>query len=104
MMDSQTGLMVPLNIEGADIEKLRGTLDEKMAELQRLKDEAIPDRSRQGAVLEINEVLLIRGSRFRVDRISGNRVYLEGLPSLPTKPATETIRPPDNGHVSAPTT
>ncbi len=75
---------MPLKPSAEDLEvmnNLEAEIDDRLTRLQKVKDAAIPDRSRQGAILQIGEVLLIRGGKFRVERISGKRVYLESLPS-----------------------
>lgn len=64
MQDTKTGEMVPLD----------GLLQSDF-------DRAIPDRSRQGCVLSVGEVVEIKGGRFRVKSFGRKFVCLEGLPA-----------------------
>lgn len=84
MQDKLTGDLVPLNPtaeQQAIMNDKAIDMAERLAALQEVKDAAIPDRSRQGAVLQVGEILEVRGGLFRVERISGRRVYLESLPA-----------------------
>ena len=55
---------------------------ELAAELQKAKDSVQLDRSKQGPVFAIGEVLEIRGGRFKVRAIAGSRLYLDSLPAI----------------------
>jgi hypothetical protein len=51
-------------------------------EIQEAMDRAQPDRSRQGPVFFTGEEIEIKGGRFRVAEIMGDRLILEGIPLL----------------------
>ena len=91
MQDNRTGHMLPIEmLEG--IPEFKGTPRSPVAiadsmlrsaeMIQRAKDVALPDRSRQGAVFFTGEELEIKGARFRVAEILATGLILEGLPLL----------------------
>lgn len=50
-------------------------------QLQQAKDAVQPDRSKQGPVFIVGEVLEIRGGRFQITKIEPGNLRLKGLPS-----------------------
>ena len=84
MQDSLTGHMIPLDAQAMDestIKALAGKLEAAQLKLQAAKDAALPDRSRQGPVFRIGEVLEIRGGKFRVVRLKRQGIVLKGIAS-----------------------
>ncbi len=77
MQDLQTGSMIPLKDTS-----------------QWARDAAMPDRSRQGVVLTVGEILDIKGGRFRVNSFGKKMIVLEGMPG--TRAATGGEVPHDN--------
>lgn len=81
MQDLKTG-------EFKDLTPFLGALPSDMTAFERRKAidaacaKAEPDPKRRGPVFEVGETLDIRGGRFRVHAIKGNRLYLDGIPSL----------------------
>lgn len=73
MQNLKTGEMVPIDLE----EKRKSAL-----RLQEAKDKAISDRSAQGPVFRVGEILEIKGGRFRVQSIRRNGLVLKSLPGL----------------------
>lgn len=61
-------------------DSLTGEMLRLVALTEEAKDKAMPDRSRQGCVLCVGEVLDVKGGRFRVHSIGRKMVVLEGLP------------------------
>jgi hypothetical protein len=55
---------------------------EQRERLQLAMDDVQPDRSKQGPVFQVGEILEIRGGRFKVKRIKPNRLYLDSLPAV----------------------
>lgn len=80
MQDTRTGAMLPLNqkfFEGAE------TLSpfERRQRMQHACDAAQPDRTRQGPVFCVGEVVELRGGKFKVAQIKRGRLVLKGVPS-----------------------
>ena len=63
MQDRETGEMHELN----------GTTQADL-------DAAIPDRSRQGVILHVGEILDIKGGKFKVKSFGKKMLVLEGMP------------------------
>lgn len=89
MQDLSSGEMRDLTPFLKDVPKVDPTEFMRLAqaegkladELQKAKDAVQPDRSKQGPVFAVGEVLEIRGGKFKVHAIAGNRLYLDSIPS-----------------------
>ena len=51
------------------------------AAIQKAKDAAMPDRSRQGGVLAVGQEVELCGCRFKVHAMHGKKVILKGIPA-----------------------
>jgi hypothetical protein len=82
-----TGEMRPLAAEFfKDVPKLpSGELDQRCRELreaiQKASDAVQPDRTKQGPVFILGEVVEIRGGKFQVTKIEPGHLRLKSLPS-----------------------
>ena len=66
---------------GKDSQAFTNRLKELEDKLQQAKDAIQPDRSKQGPVFVVGEVLEIRGGRFQITRIEPGHIRLKGLPA-----------------------
>jgi hypothetical protein len=91
MQDLSTGEMrdltpflkgVPTLPPGESIAKFMAASAALDAALQKAKDEVQPDRSKQGPVFAVGEVLEIRGGRFQVTKIEPGHLKLKSLPAV----------------------
>ena len=64
-----------------DANSLRDRIPELNKALQEAKDRVQPDRSKQGPVFVVGEVLDIRGGKFMVTRIEPGHLRLKSIPS-----------------------
>jgi hypothetical protein len=83
MQDLRTGEMVTLE-QKEIFEQLKAadkTFSNQMEALQAACDKAIPDRSRHGPIFREGEILILRGGRFSVEKITREGLFLKGLPT-----------------------
>lgn len=79
MLDTGTGQLLPL-----DPKFFVGAVPNTREYRERLQaacDEAQSDRSRQGPVFQLGEIVEIRGGRFQVTKIECDHLELKGLPA-----------------------
>lgn len=65
----------------ADANALRDSIPELNEALQAAKDRVQPDRSKQGPVFVVGEVIELRGGKFQITRIEPGHLRLKSLPS-----------------------
>ena len=70
-----------LTVNPEEIAKMDNRITELNAALQAAKDRVQPDRSAQGPVFVLGEVLDIRGGKFQVTKIEPGHMRLKSLPS-----------------------
>lgn len=56
------------------------SLGEQLAQLQRVKDEVIPERANQGPIFSVGEVVHVKGGQFQITRIEPGHMRLKSLP------------------------
>ena len=85
MQDLSTGEMRDLTPFLKDIPKVSAAefmgLQRVLEQIQAAKDVVQPDRSKQGLVFAVGEVLEIRGGKFKVTRIEPGHLRLKSLPA-----------------------
>lgn len=88
MQDLSSGEMRDLTPFLKDIPKIEPTyplfvnqLARLNEEIQKAKDQVQPDRSKQGPVFMVGEVLEIKGGRFQITRIEPGHMRLKSLPA-----------------------
>jgi len=79
MQDTRSGEMVPVPKDIYDDVKLISNKLEKEYKIRQGMKPIIP-RKHQGPILEVGELLTIKGGKFKVHAITQNRVYLTPLP------------------------
>lgn len=90
MQDLSTGEMRDLTpflkdiptVDPTAYNDLAAKLKEHEQQLQAAKDAVQPDRSKQGPVFAVGEVLEIKGGRFQITRIEPGHLRLKSLPKL----------------------
>ncbi len=95
MQDLSTGemrMLDPKFFEG--LEKAASPADKHQlchdlsARIQQACDAVQPDRSKQGPVFRVGEILEIRGGKFQITRIEPGHLRLKSLPSNPKTTTT----------------
>ena len=80
MFDNKTGEMVPIPDEMFNqLKKESG--GNHMKALEKAKNAVMPEKHRQGPVFQRDEVLIIRGVKFKIDNIVKEGMFLRGLPT-----------------------